>query len=267
MNTLVQTLIMSLILPFSAMAQEDRPQVMVLGTFHFTGGGSDYINSEVDDMLNPQRQAEIEALAETLSEFGPTKIVVELVPESEDRFNSAYQRYLAGEHELTVNERQQIGMRLAARLEHDRLYAADFSANMDFDAMMAAAQENGQDALLARLPQLRADIEALDARLNRPDVSVTERLRVFNSAEVLREHNVYLTLAQMGSVDNPVGANEMTNWWGRNLHIFAQIAQLSEPGDRILVIYGSGHKFLLDQFFQDAAEFEWVDSLDYLPAD
>ncbi len=267
MKTFVQTLIMSLILPFTALAQDDRPQVMVLGTFHFTGGGSDYINSEVDDMLSPQRQAEIETLVEHLASFNPTKIVVELDPGAEDRFNETYQRYLAGEHELTVNERQQIGMRLAARLGHDRLHAADFSASMDFDAMMSAAQENGQDALLARLPQLRADIEALDARLNRPEVTVSGRLRVFNSEEVLREHNIYLTLAQMGSVDQPVGANEMTNWWGRNLQIFARIAQLSEPGDRILVIYGSGHKFLLDQFFQDAVEFEWVDSLDYLPAD
>lgn len=266
MKMLIQTLFISLILPFAAMAQEDRPQVMVLGTFHFTGGGSDYINSEVDDMMSPQRQAEIETLVEQLAAFNPTKIVVELTPEAEERFNATYQRNLAGEHELTVNERQQIGMRLAARLGHDRLYAADYQSGMDFDAMMGAAAENGQDQLLGRLPQLQADIEALDARLNRPEVSVSERLRVFNSEEMLRKHNVYLTLAQMGSIDNPAGANEMTNWWGRNLHIFAQIAQLSEPGDRILVIYGSGHKFLFDQFFQDATEFEWVDTLDYLPA-
>lgn len=266
MKTLIQTLFISLILPFAAMAQEDRPQVMVLGTFHFTGGGSDYINSEVDDMMSPQRQAEIETLVEQLAAFNPTKIVVELTPEAEERFNATYQRYLAGEHELTVNERQQIGMRLAARLGHDRLYAADYQSGMDFDAMMGAAAENGQDQLLGRLPQLQADIEALDAELNRPDVTVSERLRVYNTPEFLQSHDVYLTLAQMGSIENPAGAVEMTNWWGRNLHIFAQIAQLSEPGDRILVIYGSGHKFLFDQFFQEATEFEWVDTLDYLPA-
>lgn len=265
MRMLISAVIGSLVLAAGAAAQDAaRADVMVLGTFHFTGGGSDYINPEVDDYLAPARQAEIEDLVERLAAFNPTKIVVELVPEAEDRFNAAYAAYRTGTHELTVNERQQIGMRLAARLGHDRLYAADYSADMDFSAMMAAAEANGQTHLLGRLPGLRAEIEALDARLNQPHVSVTERLRAYNTSEFLAAHNVYLTLAQMGSIDNPSGANEMTNWWGRNLHIFAQIAQIAEPADRILVIYGSGHKFLLDQFFDDAVEFTLVNSLEYL---
>ncbi|WP_394694406.1 DUF5694 domain-containing protein [Hyphobacterium sp.] len=267
MKRLLAAVLLAAATPLTAFAQDERPQVMVLGTFHFTGGGSDYVQGQVDDYLAPARQAEIEALVESLATFEPTRIVVELVPEAEDRFNAAYQRYLAGEHELTVNERQQIGMRLAARLGHDRLYAADYQNGMDFQAMMGAAEENGQTGLLGRLPRLRTDIEALEAELNRPDVLIAQRLRVYNTPEFLAEHNVYLTLAQMGSVENPAGADEMAGWWGRNLHIFAQIAQISEPGDRILVIYGSGHKFLLDQFFQDAAEFEWVDTLDYLPTE
>lgn len=243
---------------------EDRAQVMVLGTFHFTGGGRDYVNPEVDDYLAPARQAEIEAVVERLAAFNPTRIVVELDPEAEDEFNAQYDAYRRGEHALTVNERQQIGMRLAARLGHDRLYAADYSSGMDFEAMMAAGEANGQDHLLARLGELRARIEADDARLNRPEVSVTERLIATNDPEFLQLHNVYLTLAQLGSVENPVGANEMTNWWGRNLHIFAQISWIAEPGERVLVIYGAGHKFLFDQFIQDSVELEWVDALDYL---
>jgi hypothetical protein len=73
-----------------------------------------------------------------------------------------------------------------------------------------------------------------------------------------------MTLAQMGTRDNRVGARDMAAWWGRNMHIYAQIAQLSEPGDRILVIYGSGHKFLLEQYFSQSREFQLVDPLDYL---
>lgn len=250
----------------SAVAQEDepRPQVMVLGTFHFTGGGLDYVNPAVDDYLAPARQAEIEDLVDRLAEFAPTRIVVELDPEAEDRFNALYDAYRRGEHELTVNERQQIGMRLAARLGHDRLYAADFSSGMDFDAMFAAGQAHGQTRLLDRLGELRARIEAEDLRLNRPDVSVTERIAANNDPGFIALHNVYLTLAQLGSPDDPVGAREMTNWWGRNLQIFAQISWIAEPGERVLVIYGSGHKFLFDQFIQDSVEMEWVDALDYL---
>lgn len=257
---------LSLALTPAAFAQDDEPpaQVMVLGSFHFTGGGRDYINPEVDDYLAPARQAEIEAVVEQLAAFNPTRIVVELDPEAEDEFNAQYDAYRRGEHELTVNERQQIGMRLAARLGHDRLYAADYSSDMDFNAMMAAGQANGQDRLMARMDELRAAIEEQTARLNRPDVSVTERLAAMNDPEFLRMHNIYLTLAQLGDRDNPAGAEQMANWWGRNLHIFAQISWVAEPGERVLVIYGSGHKFLFDQFIHDAVEMEWVDPLDYL---
>lgn len=249
----------------SAFADEDpRPEVMVLGTFHFTGGGADYINPAVDDYLAPARQAEIEAVVEQLAAFRPTRIVVELAPQHEAAFNETYAAYRRGEQALTVNERQQIGMRLAARLGHDRLYAADYSAGMDFEAMFAAGQDNGQTGLLARLDALRARIEADDARLNRPDVTVGQRLAAANQPEFIALHDVYLTLAQLGSVDDPVGANEMTNWWGRNLQIFAQISWVAEPGERVLVIYGAGHKFLLDQFIQDSVEMDWVDALPYL---
>ncbi|WP_421791976.1 DUF5694 domain-containing protein [Hyphobacterium sp.] len=251
----------------TTLAQDETPQIMVLGTFHFTGGGADYINPEVDDYLAATRQAEIEALVDALAQFNPTKIVVELLPEAEEGFNADYQRYLAGDHQLTVNERQQIGMRLAARLGHDRLFAADYRSGMDFDAMMAAGGEYDQGHLMARLGALQTTMAAWEREVNRPDVSVSTRLRTVNTPEMLSLHNVYLTLAQLGSADNPVGAQNMANWWGRNLHIFAQIGQLSEPGDRILVIYGSGHKFLFDQFFQDAVEFDWVDVLDYIPAE
>lgn len=241
-----------------------RAAIMVLGTYHFTGGGADYVNTQVDDHLAPGRQAEIQAVAERLAAFAPTKIAVELTLDGEGAFNADYDAYRRGERALTVNERQQIGMRLAAMLDHDRLYAVDHASDMDFEAMTQAAGAAGQTWLLERLPELQAKVGALDAALSQPGVTVTERLAGYNDPAFLASHDIYLTLAQMGARDAPVGAEEMEEWWGRNLKIFASVAQITEPGDRILVIYGSGHKFLLDQFVQDAVEFDWVDVGPYL---
>ena len=248
-------------------AQADAPppaEVMVLGVYHFTGGGQDYINPEVDDYLAPARQAEIEALTARLALFQPTRIVVELLPEREAAFNARYQAYRRGDHALTVNERQQIGMRLAAQLGHDRLYAADFSSGMDFNAIFEAAEQNNQSGHLGRLQSLQQVMEAEDVEMNRPEVSVTERLISVNTPEAVARHNVYLTLAQMGGPDAAVGADQMTAWWGRNLHIFAQISWIAEPGERVLVIYGAGHKHLLDQFIDESVEMTLVDPLNYL---
>lgn len=249
-----------------AMAQDNPPpaEIMVLGTFHFSGGGQDMINPEVDDFLAPHRQAEIEAVLDRLEAFAPTRIAVELMPEHEADFNQRYAAYRAGELELGVNERQQIGMRLAARLGHDRLYAVDAQGGMDFEAMMSSAADAGQTALLAEWEAYIGEVQTYMSAMDAPNRTILERMIQENTAETARFHDLYLLLAQMGSESNPAGAREMTNWWGRNLEIFANVARVAEPGERVLVIYGSGHKRLLDDFVDNAPNLVWVDPLPWL---
>ncbi|WP_203292685.1 DUF5694 domain-containing protein [Maricaulis parjimensis] len=261
-------ILLGLALTTSGMAQaQDNPppgQIMVLGTFHFTGGGQDMINPEVDDFLAPHRQAEIADVLDRLEAFAPTRIAVELMPEHEARFNERYAAFRAGELELGVNERQQIGMRLAARLGHDRLYAVDAQGGMDFEAMMGSAAEAGQDALMADWETYIGEVQTYMSAMDSLDNTILDRLIQENSAETSQYHDLYLLLAQMGSQENSAGAREMTNWWGRNLEIFANVARIAEPGERVLVIYGSGHKRLLDDFVDSAPNLQWVDPRPYL---
>ncbi|MHA6289478.1 DUF5694 domain-containing protein [Maricaulis sp. CAU 1757] len=241
-----------------------HPEVMVLGTFHFTGGGQDMINPQVDDFLSDRRQAEIAVVLDRLESFAPTRILVELTPEHEAEFNALYQAYLAGDHALTVNERQQLGMALAARLGHDRLYAVDYQNGMDFQAMLSAAEAAGQTALLDHFQTFMAEVQPHFEAESAPERTVLERLLNANSAYERDLHDIYLLTAQMGSADNPVGAEQMVAWWGRNLHIFANISRHAEPDERLLVIYGGGHKYLLDQFIDRAPNLAWVDAMTVL---
>lgn len=263
-------LLASLLLAASPALAQERPgtvnpaqtEVMVLGTFHFTGGGQDYINPAVDDFLSPQRQAEIEDILDRLEAFAPDKIIVELEPEHEDWINARYRAWRAGEAELQVNERDQLGLRLADRLGHAQVYAVDFQNGMDFDAMMGAAHAAGQHDLIAQFQSVMGEVQSLIGDLS--GLPVREQLLVHNDPEFQQRHDFYMTLAQMGTVEDPVGARNMADWWGRNMIIFARIAQLSEPGERVLVIYGSGHKYLLDQYFEQAHGFTVVDPVAYL---
>src|SRR5688500_5813851 len=97
-------------LPSTLHAQ--RPQVLILGTYHMSGSG-DYIQVSVDDVLSPTRQRELQALADQLAKFRPTKIMVEASATRDSALNATYRDYLAGTYTLTRNEIDQIGFRLA----------------------------------------------------------------------------------------------------------------------------------------------------------
>ncbi len=244
----------------------DAAEVMVLGTFHFDNPGRDLINVETDDVLTKKRQAEIQAVVDGLAEFKPTKIAVELTPGHEASLNATYAAWRRGEHELTRNERQQLGMRLAAAAGHDRLYAVDVSVDLDFDAAFAAGGRAGQDKLLARLAQERESIMEIATAMQGPDLSIGESLRHHNGRIFDEGNGPYLLMAGLGSNDNPAGAEMVAQWYRRNLLIFANILRLIESDDeRILVIYGSGHRAHLKAFVDQHPELTAVSPLDYLP--
>src|SRR5687768_6035270 len=114
----------SLFAALSVLSQPARPEVLVLGTYHMASPGRDIFNSKVDDVLAPKRQAEIAEVVAVLKRFQPTKIAVERNA-GDQRIKKDYAAYLAGTHELTRNEIEQLGFRLAKELGHTEVYAVD----------------------------------------------------------------------------------------------------------------------------------------------
>lgn len=246
-------------------SKAQKPRVMVLGTFHFQGSTSDGISVTMGDVLAPERQAEIEEVVERLAKFLPTKIMVEAVPEREGELNATYRSYLAGEHELTASESQQIAMRLAKNLGHERIYAVDHKQEMDFGRVMAAGQTAGQEELLTWFQATMAEIQQKLERAQGPDRTILEALRLHNGDWSLASDGLYLQLALLGTTENPAGAEEVGAWYQRNLKIYANIArQIESPDDRVLMVFGSGHLAHLASFFDRNPAYEWVSALEVL---
>jgi hypothetical protein len=55
---------------------------------------------------------------------------------------------------------------------------------------------------------------------------------------------------RVGEEYDYAGAGLLTQWYQRNKHIHTHQLNIIEPGDRVLVIYGSGHLGLLRQDVQ-----------------
>lgn len=243
-------------------ADQEPVHVMVLGSFHMAGSTRNVVNDEAADVHSEEGRVQIDAVLDRLETFAPDKIMVEVYPERMEAFNERYAAFLAGTYQPSPDESEQIGMQLAARLGHNRLYGIDYSAGLDYRPALALAEELGQEGVLAEQDAMIAELRAESQ--GEGDMTILERLISLNGDHFMHSNAYYLNVARMGSVENPLGALQIADWWKRNLVIFARAAHYSEPGDTVLIVYGAGHKHQLEQNFREARGFELVDPLAYL---
>lgn len=219
-----------------------RPEVLVLGVYHMANSGSHVVDVEADDVLSAKRQAEIAELVAVLVRFQPTKIALEADFYDSDVIAGRYSDYLSGEHELTRNERQQIGFRLAKELGHTTVYSVDADGEYPFPRVQDYAKARGHtrefDALMG---ELRERAEAWEEYL--ASHTVLEALLYMNSdgyaAQTLALD--YQT-AHLGEPWNWAGPDLVADWFRRNIRIYSNVLQLIDsPDERVLVIFGAGH--------------------------
>lgn len=238
--------------------------VLILGTYHFANPGLDIVQTEVADVLSGTKQAEIRAVVDALADFRPTKIAVEHVPSTALQLDSLYDAYRSGRHQLSRNETQQLGFRLAARFEHPRVYPIDHRGEFPFDAVMEYAALHDP----AFVTFVQEELTRITAEGNRQQTenTVGEILQMMNeSASLAGGHGSYVRFARVGAGDRYVGAALLSNWYERNIHIFANLQRIAEPGDRILVIVGGGHVPILRELVTYDPEMLLMDVLEYLP--
>jgi hypothetical protein len=128
----------------------------------------------------------------------------------------------------------------------------------DFD-YVSFAEGHGQ---MARLEAMRKPSGSLRDN-SRTDLA--EWLREANEpATLAASHRQYFDYALIGEGKTHPGANWVGNWYARNLKIFANLVRLAGPPDRILVVYGVGHAFLLRQFAEQSGAFRVADPIPWL---
>ena len=76
----------------------------------------------------------------------------------------------------------------------------------------------------------------------------------------------YLHSARIGLDDQYPGANWLAHiWYARNLKIFVNLTRITESAnDRILLIIGAGHIFLVQQFLEESGDYIVESPLKYL---
>lgn len=237
--------------------ESSKVEVMVLGTFHFHHSPDYY------DINTPRHQQELDQVLASLAEFAPGKIMLEATYKDSTKFDSLYQKYRAGDLDLSRNERQQLGFRLADRLDHEAVYTVDYILSWPYGEVMGWAEKNAPE-FMQFYENWNKSIDSYEEELYR-EATLAEHLRWLNSDDYRdRLKSVRMRRLELGGASNFMGAKPISSSYERNLKIFANIMKYAEPGDRIMTIFGASHGYFLREFVQMHPDTELVESLDYL---
>jgi hypothetical protein len=240
-------------MPPPAASAETGARVMVLGVYHFDNPGLDVVTSDLDDHTSAKRQAEIAEVLDALAEFAPTVILVE----------STRAEYTPAEP-LSASEVDQLGVRLARQLGLPGVSGIDAKLDMDFDRLIAAANEANDRVFLDAFERTLAEVQAeVDAQSTR---TVRENLLAMNDpGRFQRDGDIYLQMARVKHGDDFAGPDVLAAWYQRNFRIFANLAaHVTSDDDRVLVIYGAGHGAILRELVRAAPNMALVEPNDYL---
>ena len=253
-----------------------KPTIMILGTYHMANPEADAVNFEADDVLTAKRQRELQQLIEQLARFKPTKIAVEADISLDAEVNAEYQDYLNGVYQPGRSEGDQVSFPLAQKMQHLKIYCVDWFSRADEEEPVdveAFAKAHNQSGLLEKADAM---VQAMaQAPLNtlaevQKTGSVIDMLRFLNQEETIRGlHEIntlpQFTLAQIGDADHYVGLDWLLGWYERNLKIFVNLTRITESDDdRILLMIGAGHVFLVQQYLEDSGNYIIESPLKYL---
>ncbi len=243
-------------------AADTETSVMVLGVAHLTAKNDVHNSVFKDSPLSPRRQKQIAEVVGRLARFHPTKVLVE-APMGNPVFAQRYAGYLQGSYALPANEIYQFGFKLAKLAGNATIYPIDtfgptlLNDDSRIDAFLKAnfnkVKDPTFDAFLARQNLLERNGSYLDL------------LRYINTDDAIRANaSIYSVLDGMGRDADDAGSSYVSQWYARNAYIFSNILSVIRPGDRVVVMMGQGHEYLLREFVRLNPNLLDVDPLAYL---
>jgi len=257
---------------------KDRPQIYLLGTFHFAGEKIDSNRTEfkwryISD--EPRRKEEIEIVIQNLQKINPTVICVEVGAKWQNELDSVYTEYCKGRdigssgyEGETVLLAFEIGKRLGLK-RIDAVDAQPMSALRDeklYAEYEKYAPKEDEDSVFNNWNKVYNENQRFSDSL-RHHYSTIEFLRLLNHKDYTKKIlGRWLILTRFGTNSYPIGADQfITKYYNRNLRIYSNIQRaITDKDDRVLVIYGNTHMSILRNLFESSPLYELMPIDKYL---
>lgn len=174
---------------------EKRPEVLLLGTYHFSYPDADDYKTPDSlrvDILSAKRQVEIRQVLDAILKFKPTKIAIEAKAAEQTKYDSLYQLYTTGHLKQERDERYQLAFRLAKILGHKKVFCIDAQPFVktlyEVDSVADQKYTEEDDAVVNTIGERYDAFYNLDDSLQL-HMKLTDYLTLINSDQYLKYDN------------------------------------------------------------------------------
>ena len=232
--------------------ESSMTKIFLLGTFHFHESPIDFYTEEM--------QQQLWDINERLVKFKPDAVAVEIAAHAQEAVNSCYKKFLLNdlsdcEKMRNNNEAIQVGYRLGKSIGLDKIHA------IDDDTALGVFPEGETPEHIKNT--FDKHMEKLHGFMN--EKNILDMLRNINSDEwSYHNQQLYLVKNTVGAGGSYAGADWFGRWYMRNLKIFANLQKLCENYNRVFLLYGAGHLYILRELIKQCEDMELVDYREYL---
>jgi Family of unknown function (DUF5694) len=248
----------------STIAQNSQKQVLLVGTFHFNNPGLDVAKTKSFNIMAANSQKELDVLSNKIKKYGPSKIFVEWEFDKQASLDTLYNLYLNGEYFDYVatkypkrkfyvqNEIIQLAFRTAKKAGHTKVYAIDYEYAGDFpyDSLMKVAEQAQQIKLINEINKQTESFVNL-ANKDFESLPLTQIL-VNRNKNSNRKNDIAAYISEfnrVGGIDNFVGAYLNSEWYKRNLYMYALMQKkIGEKDKKVMVLLGASHVAMFKEF-------------------
>lgn len=246
-------------------ASHEQIKVLNFGTFHM-GFTTDAKSTEFDEH-DRKNQERVHAIAEKLSDFKPTVILVEMEPRHNEELQKKYSSYLENPDMDFENpsEIELLAFELGRLSDTKRIYGIDHK--MEYNYRIGQEIDNRID------PEWH-DKYYEDPLKFYPEVDVKQDTLTLLQKLKLTNHDRYLDfliavnadmLTHAGTKDGFEGADEAARYYRRNLRMFSNLHRINlSPDDRVFILMGASHTAFFRDFFSRNPKYDMVDTFRYL---
>jgi hypothetical protein len=230
------------------------------------GFTSDANKTEFDeeDKKNQQR---VHAVAEKLSDFKPTVILVEQEPKYNEKIQKEYSNYVNNPDTVfeEPSEIELLAYELGRLSGTERIYGIDHKMGYNYRIGQQIDNQIDPEWHDKYYKDPKSFYPSID--VNEDSLSLSGKLKLMNQDRYL---DFLITvnadmLTHAGTEDGYEGADEAAKYYQRNLRMYSNLNRINlDEDDRVFILMGASHTAFFRDFMSRDPKYKMVDTFKYL---